>query len=75
MVSRCAPSQGIGRELGTHKKSCPDLKLVTILEMLSPDLSEARVQRLTLAASVSANPSEVRVHCSLRSDRTERSYS
>jgi len=66
-----APSQKIGRELGTHKKivpglgahkrSHPDLKLLTKLEMSSLDLSEVRVQRRASVQCVSANPNEVRV--------------
>ncbi len=59
--SEGAPSQRIGRELGTHKRSHPDLKHLTKLEMSSPDLNEVRVQRLTSAACVSANPNQVRV--------------
>ena len=43
------------------KRSYPDLKHLTRLEMSSPDLSEVRVQRLTSVASVSANPNQVRV--------------
>ncbi|MGO9554136.1 MAG: hypothetical protein ACLP2U_03830, partial [Syntrophobacteraceae bacterium] len=42
--SEGAPSQKIGRELGAHKRSHPDLKHLTKLEMSSPDLSEVRVQ-------------------------------
>ncbi len=33
LVSRCAPSQGIGRELGAHKRSHPDLQHLTTLGM------------------------------------------
>jgi hypothetical protein len=29
--------------VGTHKRSCPDLKHLTMLGTLSPDLSEVRV--------------------------------
>ncbi len=65
LTAHCAPSQKIVPGLGAHKRSHPDLKHLTKLEMSSPDLSEVRVQRLTSAVSVSANPSEVRVHCSL----------
>ncbi len=64
-------SQKIVPGLGAHKRSHPDLKHLTKLEMSSPDLSEVRVRphkrsdansmRLTLAASVSANPNQVRV--------------
>ena len=66
----CASSQKIGRELGTHKKivpglgahkrSHPDLKLLTKLEMSSPDLSEVRVQRLTMLETSSPDQSTVR---------------
>jgi hypothetical protein len=66
-----APSQKIGRELGTHKRSCPDLKRLTMLGMLSPDLSEVRVgthtrscpdlKHLTTLAMLSPDLSEVRV--------------
>ncbi len=66
--SEGAPSQKIGRELGAHKRSHPDLKHLTKLEMSSPDLSEVRVQRITLAACVSANPNVVRVRPHKRSD-------
>ncbi len=64
-------SQKIVPGLGAHKRSHPDLKHLTKLEMSSPDLSEVRVRphkrsdanlkRITLAASVSANPNVVRV--------------
>ncbi len=54
-------SQKIAPGLGTHKKSCPDLKHLTRLEMSSPDLNAVRVQRLTPARSVNANPNVVRV--------------
>ena len=64
--SEGAPSQKIGRELGAHKRSHPDLKHLTKLEMSSPDLSEVRVQRITLAASVSANPNVVRVQAGIQ---------
>ncbi|MFZ0943665.1 MAG: hypothetical protein WAN54_07140, partial [Syntrophobacteraceae bacterium] len=56
-----ASSQKIGRELGTHKRSCPDLKHLTMLETSSPDLNAVRVQRLTRAGSANANPNAVRV--------------
>ncbi len=66
----------IGRELGTHKKmvpglgahkrSHPDLKHLTRLEMSSPDLSEVRVQRLTQARSVNGNPNVVRVQAGIQ---------
>ena|GEM_PF-894983 len=66
-----APSQKIGRELGTHKKivpglgahkrSHPDLKLLTKLEMSSPDLSEVGVQHLTMLETSSPDLSAVRV--------------
>src|SRR5208282_2386162 len=39
-----APSEGIGRELGTHKRSCPDLKHSPTAGVSSPDLNEVRVQ-------------------------------
>ncbi|MGO8785466.1 MAG: hypothetical protein ACLQS0_19925, partial [Syntrophobacteraceae bacterium] len=54
-------------ELGAHKRSHPDLKHLTMLEMSSPDLSEVRVQRLTPARSVNANPNAVRVRPHRRS--------
>ena len=56
-----APSQNIGRELGAHKRSHPDLKLLTKLEMSSPDLSEVRVQRLTMLETSSPDLSAERV--------------
>ena len=56
-----APSQKIVRELGAHKRSCPDLKRLTMSAALSPDLSEVRVQRRASVQCVSANPNEVRV--------------
>ncbi|MFZ0946249.1 MAG: hypothetical protein WB930_08105, partial [Syntrophobacteraceae bacterium] len=69
--TRTGRSQKIAPGLGAHKKSHPDLKHLTRLEMSSPDLSEVRVRphkrsdanlkRITLAASVSANPNVVRV--------------
>ncbi|MGO9553906.1 MAG: hypothetical protein ACLP2U_02630, partial [Syntrophobacteraceae bacterium] len=61
-----ASSQMIGRELGAHKRSHPDLKHLTMLEMSSPDLSEVRVQRLTPARSVNANPNVVRVQAGIQ---------
>gem|GEM_PF-1398167 len=47
--------------LGAHKRSHPDLKLLTKLEMSSPDLSAVRVQRRASVQCVSANPNVVRV--------------
>src|SRR5208283_5184412 len=71
-----APSQGIGRELEAFghgqecqartrhevRVPCPDWKHEPAARMLSPGLSEARVQHPTSVGSVSANPNEVRVH-------------
>ena len=59
--SEGAPSQKIGRELGAHKRSCPDLKRLTMSAALSPDLSEVRVQHRASVQCVSANPNVVRV--------------
>jgi hypothetical protein len=70
-----APSQGIGRELEAFghgqecqartrhevRVPCPDWKHEPTARMLSPGLSEARVQRLTSVGSYGANPNEVRV--------------
>jgi hypothetical protein len=47
--------------VGTHNRSCPDWKHEPAARMLSPGLSEARVQHPTSVGSVSANPNEVRV--------------
>ena len=63
-----APSQKIGRELGAHKRSCPDLKRLTMSAALSPDLSEVRVQHRASVQCVSANPNEARVRPHKRSD-------
>ncbi len=51
----------IGRELGTHKQSCPDLKHFTVFETSSPGLNEVRVQHLTKLEMSSPDLSEVRV--------------
>ncbi len=61
-----APSQRIGRELGTHKRSCPDLKRLTMFAMLGPDLNAVRVpdanlKGVTSVGSANVNPNEVRV--------------
>ncbi len=61
-----ASSQMIGRELGAHKRSHPDLKHLTMLEMSSPDLSEVRVQRLRPAEDVNADPNVVRVQAGIQ---------
>src|SRR5208283_2021303 len=58
---RVRPHKRSGVELGTHKRSCPDWKHEPAARMLSPGLSEARVQHPTSVGSVSANPNEVRV--------------
>jgi molybdenum-dependent DNA-binding transcriptional regulator ModE len=55
------PHKGSGANLGTHKRSCPDLKHLTVSAALSPDLSAVRVQHGASARCVSANPNEVRV--------------
>jgi len=47
--------------LGAHKRSHPDLKLLTKLEMSSPDLSAVRVQYLTMLETSSPDLSAVRV--------------
>jgi hypothetical protein len=54
--------------LGTHKRSRPDLKHLTTLAMLSPDLSVVRVQHFTRLQMFNANPTEVRVRPHKRSD-------
>ncbi|MGO9017880.1 MAG: hypothetical protein ACLQVJ_05950, partial [Syntrophobacteraceae bacterium] len=51
-----AASQKIGRELGTHKRSCPDSKHWPAVTMRSPDLNEVRVQRLTRFLDVTCEP-------------------
>ncbi len=56
-----APSQKIGLELGAHKRSCPDLKRLTMFAMLSPDLSAVRVQHRTRVCPDSSNSNEVRI--------------
>ena len=65
--SEGAPSPKIGRELGAHKRSCPDLNRLTMSAALSPDLSEVRVQRRASVQCVSVNPNEVRVRPHQRS--------
>src|SRR5208337_4481765 len=64
---RVRPHKRSGAELGTHKRSCPDWKHEPAARMLSPGLSEARVQHPTSVGSVSANPNEVRVRPHKRS--------
>ncbi len=61
IVTQARPHKRSDANWGTHKKSCPDSKHWPAVTMLSPDLSEVRVQHLTLARRFNANPNEVRV--------------
>ena len=55
------PHKRSDAELGTHKRSCPDLKHLTMSVVLSPDLSAVRVQHPTWVGRFNANPIIVRV--------------
>ncbi len=59
--TRTGRSQKIAPGLGAHKRSHPDLKHLTKLEMSSPDLNGVRVQHLTKLEMSSPDLNGVRV--------------
>jgi|GEM_PF-5825659 hypothetical protein len=56
IIVRVRPHKRSDAELGTHKRSCPDLKHLTMPVVLSPDLSAVRVQHPTWVGRFNANP-------------------
>jgi hypothetical protein len=53
-------SEGSGRELGAHERSCPDWKHRPMVGASGPDLNEVRVQHCRSSRVLTASPTEVR---------------